>query len=366
MKRIALLAPASSIHTQRWAASLADQFEIHVITMHSAPSDPGAKFETHLLPWSAPFGYIGNRSALKRILKFLKPDLLHIHYASGYGALGQMLEFRPKIQSVWGSDVFRFPLRSKFHKLLVGRALSQAEVVTSTSEAMANQVVSLYPDIQRPLVIPFGIDVERFSQRDRQKRESLVVGTVKALAPVYGIDLLIKAFALVIKKAEKTNFPLVRQLQLEIVGVGPQELELRNLASTLGIESLVNFVGFVPNEKVPERLRAFDIYVAASRSESFGVAVLEASACGVPVVVTRVGGLPEIVVNGQTGIIVEPEAVGPLADAIWDLALDENKRKSLGDSGASFVRKNYSWDDCVFRMKSLYDSILEKYGEVEK
>jgi glycosyltransferase involved in cell wall biosynthesis len=71
-------------------------------------------------------------------------------------------------------------------------------------------------------------------------------------------------------------------------------------------------------------------------------------------------------VNGQTGIIVEPEAVGPLADAIWDLALDENKRKSLGDSGASFVRKNYSWDDCVFRMKSLYDSILEKYGEVEK
>lgn len=364
MKKIALLAPASSIHTKRWADSLSKFFEVHVLTLHADRIDLTPKaYRVHELPWNAPWGYFLNFNALERILNDLQPALIHIHSASGYGSLSLAISSGPRIVSVWGSDVFEFPHRSPLHKALLKKALQRADVVTSTSHAMANHVCSLYPDLFPPKVIPFGIDIEKFSPQrrvDRGPRDSIVVGTIKALSPVYGIDLLIQAFALVVQKSKELHRPIAKRLELEIVGSGPQEEELKSLVKRLQLEDQVRFIGQIAHERVCQHLQNFDIFVAASRSESFGVAVLEASASGLPVVVTRVGGLPEIVVEDVTGLVAESEDIQGLANAVWELVLNQEKRLQMGTKGLKHVQQNYSWDKCVETMKLLYEDLIRK------
>jgi glycosyltransferase involved in cell wall biosynthesis len=101
-----------------------------------------------------------------------------------------------------------------------------------------------------------------------------------------------------------------------------------------------------------------DIFVAVSLQESFGVSVLEASACGKPVVVSDVGGLPEVVDNGQTGIIVESKNSDQLVDALMTLINNPDLRKKMGDAGRSKVMRDFSWDSSVKKMLFIYSNLL--------
>lgn len=139
-----------------------------------------------------------------------------------------------------------------------------------------------------------------------------------------------------------------------IGGCGPAISDLRALSDELGIAGDVTFLGDVPHDEVPRVLSTFTVYAALSRSESFGVAVAEASACGIPIVATRVGGLSEVVREGVTGLLVPPEDARAAADAIARLVADSRERSEMGVAGRDFVRKTYEWDLCV-------DSMLEVY-----
>src|SRR5262249_19544535 len=138
------------------------------------------------------------------------------------------------------------------------------------------------------------------------------IGTARSLEGVYGIDLLIEAFALARKEAKTP-------LELVIVGGGSGLSRYRRLAGGRGGAAEVVFTGALPHQELPARFRQWDVFVSPSRSEGFGVAVLEAAACGVPSVVTRVGGLPEIVQDGSTGLVVAPESARAIADALLRL-----------------------------------------------
>ncbi|HRS54411.1 MAG TPA: glycosyltransferase family 4 protein, partial [Bacteroidales bacterium] len=101
-----------------------------------------------------------------------------------------------------------------------------------------------------------------------------------------------------------------------------------------------------------------DIYVAPSLAESFGVAVLEASACELPVVVTNVGGLPEVVIHEQTGFIVEKSNINQMYEAIYKLINDKNLRIHLGKNGKAFIEKQYPWHDNVNKVINIYNELL--------
>ena len=182
-----------------------------------------------------------------------------------------------------------------------------------------------------------------------------MIGTVKKLEWKYGIDTLIQAFALV--TTPQGGVPPI----LRLVGEGELKAQLQALAAKLGVSERVQFVGPVPHAQVPDQLRGFDVFVAASRldSESFGVAVIEASSCGLPVVVTRAGGLPEVVLEGKTGLIVERENPHALASALQALVEDPALRDRLGRCGRAHVRANYEWDLCVQRMIDVYRHALQ-------
>ena len=357
--KLAFLAGQNSIHTVRWANAMVEKSELHLITMHQ-PSDPiDSRVKIYQLPHKAPHGYFLNRQPLQKLLAKIQPDLLHVHYASGYGTLGRLSNYHPLLLSVWGSDVYDFPATSFLHRALVAANLRQADWVGSTSEVMAKQTESICPDIEHLSITPFGIDVEKFRPEPMQDRNYITVGTVKKLAHKYGIDILLKAFARAKAIAEPDRSA---KLRLIIVGDGNQRRELESLAQQLKIQDVTQFVGAVPHDRVPDYLNQMDIYVAASRldSESFGVAVLEASACGLPVVVSNAGGLPEVVQDGVTGYIAPKENVEATAQAILKLIKNKGDRQSFGAAGRELVLKHYVWQENVELMYEIYAKLLNK------
>jgi glycosyltransferase involved in cell wall biosynthesis len=156
------------------------------------------------------------------------------------------------------------------------------------------------------------------------------------------------------------------KLCLTIVGKGPLRGELEHMAADLGVMNVTTFTGWVPYAEVPAYLNQLDIFVAPSRmeSESFGVAILEASSCGIPVVVSDVGGLPEVVKHGETGVVVESENVGAFAEAMHRLICDRTLRKRMGDAGRNRVVSQYQWEANVSLMEDVYLRVLRKHDEM--
>ncbi len=147
--------------------------------------------------------------------------------------------------------------------------------------------------------------------------------------------------------------------ELVMVGGGEQERELIQLAESLNISSHIMFEGPKPHEEVPSILRQTDIFAMPSiyENESLGVAALEAQAMAVPVVATNVGGIPEAVINGVTGILVEPKNERQLAAAILRLINDPGLRIQMGTAGRQHVLKNFDWNTNVLAMEKLYIEI---------
>jgi glycosyltransferase involved in cell wall biosynthesis len=314
----------------------------------------------HILPVGGKPGYFANAVALRRIIRRERPTLLHAHYASGYGTLAALVHHRPTLLSVWGSDVYDFPYRTRLGGRLVRWNIRRADRVASTSHAMAAEVRRLAPEIGDISITPFGVDTSVFKPRTGPSSDPnvLTIGTVKSLADRYGVDTLIRAFALLCGDQSLATAGFTKQLRLRLVGDGPQRSELEQLVAQLGIGGLTEFVGRVPHRDVPERLNELDIYVAASRIESFGVAVIEASSCGLPVVVSDVGGLPEVVDPDVTGLIVPRDDDQALFGALRTLVLDGNLRGRMGVAGREFVRREYEWSASVDRMMDCYRSVI--------
>lgn len=347
--------------TAKWVNSQAkDGHEVHLI-MLEPEQETLIGVKTHILPFTRPFGYFLNVFHLKLILKRIKPDLLHVHYATGNGTLGRLSGYHPAILSVWGSDVMLAPHESKIMHRLVLKNLLHYDWVCSTSQIMANHTLSICPNVKNLSLTPIGVDIDNFYLQPKSKiTDKITVGTVKALEPIYGIDILIRAFAKSLQDLDRMDPAMSERLQLMIIGGGTEEDKLRKIAVQLNIHSKVKFIGRVPHQRVPKFLNLLDIFVAMSRAESFGVALLEAAACELPVIASKVGGIPEVVLDKKTGFLIESEDVEKCSKALTTLILNPNLRNSMGKAGRDFVCEKYNWGYCMGKMYSVYNSALRK------
>lgn len=354
--KIAFLAGQSSIHTVKWVNEMAIRgHEVHLITMHPGTEALHHNIQVYKLPFKPPHGYYLNILHLRRLLQQINPDILNTHYASGYGTLARLSGFHPNLLSVWGSDVFDFPYESKMKMKIMQRNLSAADRLASTSNIMKKQTTIIYKPEKKIAVTPFGVDCEKFRPMEVSRYKTKIrIGTVKKMASKYGIATLIEAFAIVKNKYQG-------DIELILVGGGPEEEDLKLLAQKLNVSRYVDFVGPIPHDKVPEYLSSFDIYVALSINESFGVAIIEASASGIPVVVSDAGGLPEVVVDEQTGFIVPRNNPEEAAERILRLLCDPELRKEMGNAGRQFVLDNYEWKENADRMERLYEEVIGDY-----
>jgi len=351
------------IHTAKWVNSLSDMgHEIHLIVMEPLLEIFAEDVKVHILPFNRPFGAFLNIFSIRSLLNRLNPDIFHVHGASANGLLGRLSGFHPSIISALGSDVLLFPNKSQFHKMIVIKNLLFYDWICSTSKIMAEHISTLYRPSKNLTVIPFGIDTRHFYPVvDRvQQSDNITIGTIKAVRQIYGTDILVMAFQNARQLLMEKSSALANRMRLLIVGPGSYNLEIRSLIAELNMENYVEMVDWIPNSQVLNFLGKIDIYVGMSRSESFGVSVLEASACGVPVVVSNVGGLPEVVRDKVTGFIVGNEDVKACAEAIVKLVENKNLCKKMGNAGRKFVQDNYEWNGCIDQICEVYQKVLAK------
>jgi glycosyltransferase involved in cell wall biosynthesis len=353
--KISLFAPSTSTHTQKWALGLKQKgLDVCVITFSNHYSKTHAeRVETYALPQYLPgkLSYLTTVFALRSILSQIKPDIVHAHYASSYGFVAGLARIHPLILSVWGSDIFQFP-KNALNKRILSYSLSSADVLCSTSQAMLEETKK-YTDKSIEL-IPFGVDTNHFVYDPSQKSSGeFHIGIAKSLKDIYGFPKLIEAFG---KLANEEDYA-----HLVIIGDGPEKERYQKMVSDRGLEEKVTFVGFVPQEELPQLLTQLDLFVLPSESESFGVSALEAEACGVPVIVNNVGGLPEVVKHGETGMIIPNNDPQEIYKAMKTLLNDDYNRHQMEVNAVRFVKENYQWEDCVQKTVAIYEKNLTNY-----
>ncbi len=361
--KVILLAPPDSSHTKKWALSLTKKgIEIIVFGLGNKSSKnywikqniACYIFDINNLFFSritrSKFLYL---LALPYLLKTIwkeKPAILHAHFASSYGLLSKLTFFKKRIVSVWGSDVYDFPKNSKLNKAILKFALKNCKAILSTSKAMA-KVTSNYTN-KKIQITPFGINTKLFKNTNTPfKNEIITIGTIKTMHPNYGIDTLINAFGIVKKTLPETK------LHLLIVGDGPNRNEYEDIASNIGIKENTTFLGFINQNDIHNAHNKIDIFVALSRFESFGVAMLEASSCERSILASKVGGISEVVEHNKTGYLIEPN--DPIKAAEYLIKMIGNKKKSIamGASGRNFVIDNYKLNYTVDLMINVYKGL---------
>jgi len=345
--KICILGSANSAHVQRWVGAI-QQFghKILLISLYPGHIDHAKNI---ILPRTSKMLYIKNYFAIKKAINEFKPDILHAHHASSYGFLGALQGFHPFFISVWGYDVLLFPYKSPIHKQIIQYSLRKADQITATSIALSDATRKLTNKI--PAVIPFGADFKLLKCERDYNRPELTIGIIKDLRPVYGISDLIKALSVLVKK----NYPV----KLVIVGEGYLKDELVILSKNLGIEDKVIIKERVPHDRIIDELREFDIFAMPSYSEGFGVAAVEAMATGLPVVASNVGGIPEIIDNGKTGILINSGDIEGLSNALEFYILHSDERKNHGLAGRKKVETEFDWAENAMRMEKLYQRVLK-------
>lgn len=240
---------------------------------------------------------------------------------------------------------------------LLWRRVDQVLCVSELHRQRLSEAVGFSRDRIRP--IANGVDTDTFRPCPNGKEtirsmlglkpEQFYIGTVGNLRPVKNQVLMLRACRKLCQ-----NYENVRVI---IAGTGPLQDELSHYTKELGIQHKVQFLG--ARTDIPDVLNAMDVFVLPSLSEGMPNAVLEAMACGLPVVATRVGGLPEVVEDGETGILTPSQDEAFLESALFNLLHDDTKRQMLGEKGRKRVLEHFSLDKMVEEYQNLYHALVE-------
>jgi glycosyltransferase involved in cell wall biosynthesis len=295
----------------------------------------------------------------KRILKRKRIDIVHhmlpavVNYTFSplalVNGLKQPFIFGPiskRYYYIPFTERILFPLTSRLHKETIKKC---AKIITITGQ-IKNMYVKTF-DERNIAVIPFGVDTEVFKPpRVEEQREGCEVLYAGALYPLKGVHDLIRAIANVRKRGLRA--------ELMIVGEGQQKEALTALTRVLGIEEHVKFEGFVPYSEMPQYYKRCDIFCFPTMGEPFGKAVVEAMACGKPVIATNIGGPAEIIQDKVDGVLVPPSNPEEIAQQIMRLIEDKNERRRMGEKARETAVNRFSWSKIAEKYHQLYSQLL--------
>ncbi len=240
--------------------------------------------------------------------------------------------------------------KGAFRKRLIRLAFSRAHRGITVSRFTQRELIRLGVPAEKLVWIPNGVDVEKFHPKEKSSAlmrkyrldGKKVILTLARLVPRKGQDQVIRALPRVLREVPDAVYILA--------GKGGDEFRLRALADSLGLEGRVIFTGYVPAGQLVDYYNLADIYIMASREiektgdvEGFGISFLEAGACGVPVIGGRSGGVGDAVIDGVTGLLVDPLDPGQIAGAMIHLLTDEVLAGRLASAGRRRIAAGLQW-----------------------
>ena len=297
------------------------------------------------------------QSAIATVAKKEQVDLIHSHWARPVGtcaSLARDLTGLPLVVTLRGVDVFREDsigygcTRDPWYVRRLHHGLDRADKIIGVSSQIIERAVELGADRSKTIVIPKGVHHTHFIPGDRREaRERLGLESrptilfVGALGPWKGIPDLLEAFLLV-----KRESPFA---QLVVCGKGELAADIGEFIKEHELHRDVILAGYIGRSELPLYFQAADVFVLPSLTEGSGNVILEAAACGRPAVGTRVGGIPDYIVDGETGLLCEKQNPGDLADKLTQLLEDPKRATEMGLAGRQRVEENFRYEQMIDR-----------------
>jgi len=294
---------------------------------------------------------------LSRIIRSLRPDIVHAHDPHGVAVASLALSFGAPVPApaLIASRRVDFHIRgNSFSRWKYG----QVHCFVAASEAIRRMLVADGIEAERTFTVHEGIDVDRAVKvppinvraEFYLPTHAPVVGNIAALVPHKGQRHLIDAAALVVRRVPDARFV--------IVGEGELRPVLAHQIRELHLERHVLLAGF--RADVLGLLKSFDLFAMSSVTEGLGTSLLDAMAASKPVVGTTAGGIPEVVVDGETGLLVPPRDAHAMAEAITRLLGNEQERLEMGRAGFARVSDRFTADRMVRETLAVYEQMLQK------
>ncbi|MDA8326969.1 MAG: glycosyltransferase family 4 protein [Nitrospiraceae bacterium] len=308
--------------------------------------------------------YESTRRFLDTVVRDFKPDIIHAHTATPGGHPGLRLAVKhrlPFICSLRGSDINIYPYRDRLTMALTREVILGADKILSVSGVLKSLAEDICPVNGKIDVVYNGCDSELFSPdagfrtilRERlgigkENRVLMFAGTINASKGVF--ELLEAFFEL------SGQYPDLHQV---FAGEGPEKGKAETIVSSRNAGGRIHMIGSQTHGEMPKWLNAADIFVLPTHFEGLPNVILEAMSCGLPVISTRVGGIPEVLKDGENGLFASLGDTGSLVKKIKCLLEDVPAAKRMGLAGRDLVRQNFSWDQNAKKVIGIYADILK-------
>ena len=313
------------------------------------PTYPLFKYPPYLLALSNKMAEVARTERL---------DLVHVHYAIPHAASAflarEMLGDAFKVvTTLHGTDITLVGSDPSFAGV-VSFCINRSDGVTAVSASLRQETLDTFAVTKKIAVIRNFVDVTEFSPHDSRELRGLwarpgerILMHLSNFRPVKGADRVAKVFAAVARQVPS---------RLVLVGDGPDIDVVRRVARAEGVADRLIFLG--SQDRVAPVLAAADLFLLPSSKESFGLAALEAMACGVPVVASDVGGIPELVENGQTGFLFPPDDIQGMARAAALILSDEGLQRRMGEEARRVAEDRFATSKVVPAYEEFYRRVL--------
>lgn len=285
------------------------------------------------------------------LAKKLKPDLSHAVMESYAGIAAWFFKSwsknTPTILTLQSGDLD--DPSKKIPSWLWKRIHKAPDLITSISNALAERAKKLGVKEENLVIIPNGVDLELATKSRLEQIPGRIV-CVARLSWEKGLDYLLKAMPDVIREHPDAN--------LVMVGEGDKRTELESMIKELNLEGKVDLLGKLPHEETLAEIGKSEVFVCPSLAEGLGIVFIEAQACDVAVVGTRVGGIPDVIQHEETGLLVEPKNSEQIADALKRLLGNQDLRERLRQNAISRLDR-FDWNKIVEDLSDEYNKLLK-------
>ena len=309
---------------------------------------------------------------LRPVIKSIKPDLIQSGPLQTAAFLTAMSGFQPLVSMSWGYDLLQDAHRNVYWNWATRYTLRHSAVMVGDCNTIRQQARSYGLPDQAIVTFPWGVDIEHFSpgdapapgmgnldgpvwmENDEETSPPFVLLSTRGWEPVYGVDSIARSFVQAARQRP--------ELRLLLLGNGSQAGLLRSIFLEGGVSDRVHFTGQITQADLPRYYRATDLYISASHSDGTSISLLEAMACGRPVLVSDIPGNCEWVTPGQEGWLFRDGSGPGLTEAILGAIAQRDKLPDMGRVARALVEKRGNWENNFPKLLQAYDLALKRTG----
>lgn len=353
--KICYFGDGQSIHIQKWCRHFSNLgYEVHLITFRNTEIENihvhfvnAGNIKTKGGNWKTLLKY----RKIKFLLREIKPDILHAHYATSYGITAALVNFHPFIISTWGTDILITPNRSGILKQMIKWALKKSDAITVVAEHMVKNVKELSIDAKKVFTITHGIDVQLFKNKEIDRFTEFTVICNRSLEPVYNHNALIETFEIINS--------LNSDIKLMIVGDGSLRMELEQSVKQKGLNDIISFTGKKTQLEMVEILNQTHLFISLSKSDGDVVSMVEAMSCGNFCIGSDIPGNRNWITDSENGFIVPFDNPERISEVIIDVKKNYNtyQEKAI-PLNKDIVHHRGNWNSNMNTALNMYKSLL--------